>query len=89
MFHKHLEVIKVAYYQPKKVCTNAWVLEMLSTYPLDIQQFMFKLAMKSNTLDAMAKPTCLNPLKLFWHTLSTNIVFSCSFLSISNWQKLS
>ncbi len=87
MFHKHLEVIKVAYYQPKNVCTNVWVLEVLSTFVLDIQQSMFKLAMKSNTLDAMAKPTCLNPLTLFWCTLSTNIMFSCFSLSISNWQK--
>jgi hypothetical protein len=89
MFHKHLEVIKVAYCQPKKVCTNVWVLEVLLASPLDIQQSMFKLAMKSNTLDAMAKPTYLNPLTLFWCTFSTNILFSCSFLSISNWQKLS
>jgi hypothetical protein len=65
------------------------MLEVLSTSPLDIQQSMFNLAMKSNTLDAMAKPTCLNPLTLFWCTLSTNIMFSYSFLSISNWQKLS
>ncbi len=43
--------------------------------PLDIQQSMFKLAMKSNTLDAMAKPTCLNHRIILAHSFNQHNVF--------------
>jgi len=33
-----------------------WVFEVLLSTSLDIQQFILKLAMKSNALDAMVKP---------------------------------
>jgi hypothetical protein len=39
-------VIKVAFCNPKKLADNdVWVLEVLSTFSLNIEQFMFKLAM--------------------------------------------
>lgn len=62
-FNNHLEVIKAAFCQPKKVGIDVWVLEVLCTFFLDIQQSMFKfIGMKSNGLDVMAKPIDLNPL---------------------------
>jgi hypothetical protein len=55
-FVKHLCVIKKAYYDPKKMSNfDVWVLEVLLGVALDIEQSMFKLSMKSNAIDAMAK----------------------------------
>ncbi len=41
---------------------------------LDIQQFILKLAMKSNALDAMVKPTNANSIPHLWCTPSTSKV---------------
>ncbi len=80
-FNKHLEVIKVAFCQPKKVGTNVWVLEVLCASSLDIQQSMLKLtSMKSNALAHMAKPIDLNPFTWFWPTFPTSREISHSFL---------
>jgi hypothetical protein len=39
-------MIKVAFCNPKKLAdSDVWVLEVLSTFSLNIEQFMFKLAM--------------------------------------------
>jgi hypothetical protein len=58
---------------------DVWVLEMSLATSLNIQQFLFKLAMKSNACVAMAKPLDVNPLTHFWCTLSTSIMFTYSF----------
>jgi hypothetical protein len=80
-FNKHLDVIKVAFYHPKKLGnSDVWVHEVLSTASLDIQQSMFKLAMKSNACAAMVKPLDVNdPLTCLWWTFSTSRVLTCSF----------
>lgn len=60
-FSKHLDVIKVAFCHLKNLDSNdVWVLEVLSATSLDIQQSLFKLAMKSNACNAMAKSFDLN-----------------------------
>ncbi len=62
---KHLDVIKATFCHPKKLGSNdTWVLEGLST-SLDNQQSLFKLTMKSNACDALAKPLDVNLLTLF------------------------
>ncbi len=42
-----------------------WVFEVFLSTSLDIQQFILKLAMKSNTLDAMVKPINANLVNSF------------------------
>jgi hypothetical protein len=73
-------VIKAAFCHPKKLADNyTWVLEVLLTTSLGIQQSMFKLAMKSNACVTMAKPVDVNPLTWLWHTLSTSRLHACAF----------
>ncbi len=74
-------MIKVTFCNPKKLASNdVWVPEVMSTSSLDIEQSMFKLAMKSNACTAMAKPIDVNPLTHLWHTLSTLKLFAFFFL---------
>jgi hypothetical protein len=55
-------VIKVAFWNPKKPVDNdVWVLEFLLSSSLDIEQFMFKLNMKSNACATMVKLIDVNP----------------------------
>ncbi len=69
-FAKHLCVIKEAYCHPKKVDnSDVWVLAVLLVVALDIEQSMFKLSMKSNAVDAMAKPNDVNLVSCPWRTL--------------------
>jgi hypothetical protein len=58
-----LDVIKVAFCNPKKLAdSDIWVLKVLSTSFLDIEQYMFKLAMNQmHVLHAMVKPIDVNP----------------------------
>jgi hypothetical protein len=77
---KHLHVIKEAYCHCKKVGNfDVWVFIVLLVIALDIEQSTFKLLMKSNVVDAMAKPSDVNHVSCFWYILSTSRVFSCSF----------
>jgi hypothetical protein len=46
---------------------DVWVHDVLSITFVGIQQSMFKLAIKSNVLDAMVKPTNLNLFTQLWH----------------------
>jgi hypothetical protein len=96
-FVKHLCVIKKAYCNPKKVSNfDVWVLEVLLGVALDIQQSMFKLSMKLNAIDAMAKSSDVNLvshlwriLSCLWRILSASRVLSFSFSQIiSNWQEI-
>ncbi len=60
-FSKHLDVIKVGFYHPKKLgSSDVWAHEMLSIASFDIQQSMFKLAINSIAWAAMAKPLYVN-----------------------------
>jgi hypothetical protein len=64
---KHLCVIKKTYCHPKKVGnSHVWVPRMLLIIALDIEQYMFKLSMKSNAIDAMAKPSDVNFVSCLW-----------------------
>jgi len=57
-------VTKAIFCHPKKLNdSDTWVLEVLLITSLDIQQSMFKLAMKLNACVTMAKPFDVNPLK--------------------------
>jgi hypothetical protein len=51
-----------------------WVFEIFLSNSLDIQQFILKLAMKSNALDAMVKPINANSISHLWCTLLTSKV---------------
>jgi hypothetical protein len=60
-FAKHLRVIKITYCHSKKMGNyDVWVPRMLLVIALDIEQYMFKLSMKSHAIDAMAKPSDVN-----------------------------
>jgi hypothetical protein len=73
-------VIKKTNCHPKKVGNfDVWVLIVLLVVALDIEQSMFKLSMKSNAVDAMAKPNDVNLVSRFWRTLSTSRVLSFLF----------
>jgi hypothetical protein len=73
-------VIKEPYCHPKKVDNyDVWVLAVLLVVALDIEQSMFKLSMKSNAVDAMAKPNNVNLVSCLWCTLSTSRVLSFLF----------
>jgi len=74
-----LDVIKVVFCKPKKLVDNdTWVLEVLSITSFDMQQSMFKLAMKSNACTTMVKLLDVNPLTPLWHILSTFRVLACA-----------
>ncbi len=80
-FNKHLNVIKATFCSPKKLAgSDVWVLEVMSTSSLNIEQFIFKLAMNSNACTTMAKRINVNPLPHLWHTISTSKLFTYSFL---------
>ncbi len=73
-------MIKAIFCNPKKLASsNVWVPKVMSTSSLDIEQYMFKLAMKSNVCTAMAKLIDVNPLTHLWHTFSTSKLFVYSF----------
>jgi len=59
---------------------DVWVLEVLLTTFLDIQQSILMLTMKSNALDTMVKLANLNPLTQLLCTLLASKMFFCSFL---------
>ncbi len=85
-FAKHMCVTKEAYRHPMKVGNyNVWIPKVLLTSSLDIEQYMFKLLMKSNGVDAMAKFPNENPIFHLSHTLSTSRVLSFFSHNISNW----
>jgi hypothetical protein len=84
-----LDVIKVTFCHPKKLGnSDVWVLEVLSTTTLDIQQSLLKKTMKSNARVAIFKPFDVNPLTRFWRTFSTSIVLTYSFLDYFKLAKL-
>ncbi len=67
---------------------DLWVPKMLLVVAFDTEQSMFKLLMKSNVVDAMAKPIDVNHVFCLWCTLLSSRVFFLLFQNISNWQKL-
>jgi hypothetical protein len=74
-------VIKVTFCSPKKLAGNdVWVFEVLLTSSLDIEQSMFKLALKSNACVVMAKPIDMNLLMHLWCILLASRLFAYSFL---------
>jgi hypothetical protein len=88
-FKKHLDVIKVAFYHPKKLVDNdTWVLEVLLVASFDMQQSMFKLAMKSNACTTMVKSFDVNPLTWFCTLFRHLDYLLMHFLSTSSWLKL-
>lgn len=77
---KHLDVIKTYFCHPKKLGnSDTWVLKVLLVASFDIQQYIFKLAMKSNAYIAMAKLLDVNPLTPLVHFSS--IYNACMFFS--------
>ncbi len=59
---------------------DVWVLEVLLTTFLDIQQSILMLTMISNALDTVAKLANLNPLTQLLCIILTSKMISCSFL---------
>jgi hypothetical protein len=45
---------------------DLWVLIMFLVAAHDTEQYMFKLSMKSNAIDAMAKPSDVNLVSHLW-----------------------
>ncbi len=73
-------MIKVAFCSPKKlVGSDLWVLEVLSTFFFDVEQFVFKLTMISNVRAAMAKLIDMNILMCLWSIFSASKLLVCSF----------
>ncbi len=60
---------------------DVWVHDVLSITFVGIQQSMFKLAIKSNVLDAIVKPTSSNILTQLWHIPLIIKAFSYFFLA--------
>ncbi len=82
-------MIKVTFCHPKKLADNdIWVPEVLLAASLDIQQFMFKLAMKSNACATMTKLFDVNPLTWFQRTFLASKVFACAFFEYFKLAKL-
>jgi hypothetical protein len=60
-------VIKKTYCHPKKVGNyDVWVPRMFLVVAVDIEQYIFKLSMKSHAIDAMAKPSDVNLVSYLW-----------------------
>ncbi len=60
-------MIKKTYCHPKRVGNfDLWVLIMFLVAAHDTEQYMFKLSMKSNAIDAMAKPSDVNLVSHLW-----------------------
>jgi hypothetical protein len=59
---------------------DVWVPKVLPIATFDIEQSMFKLSMKSNVVDTIAKSSDVNHVSWLWRILSTSIVLSSSFL---------
>jgi hypothetical protein len=75
------DVIKVAFSNPKKLAGNdVWVPKVLLMSSLNIEQSMFKLAMKSNACVVIAKPIDVNPLTHLWCIFLASRLLTCSFL---------
>ncbi len=82
-------MIKATFCHPKKLAnSDTWVLEVLSTTSLDIQQSMFKLTMKSNACVTMVKSLDVNPSMWLQCTFSTSRVFAYAFLEYFKLAKL-
>jgi len=82
-------VIKATFCHPKKLADNdTWVLEVLLATSLDIQQSMFKLAMKSNACATMAKLFDVNPLTWLQCTFLASKIFVCAFFEYFKLAKL-
>ncbi len=81
-FHNHLDVIKATICHPKKLGNSdiVWVLKVLSTTSFSVQQSIVKMAMKSNVGFVMAKLHDMSSLMHLQCTLSTSIMFTCSFV---------
>ncbi len=81
-FHNHLDVIKATFCHPKKLGNSdiVWVLKFLSTTSFGVQQSMVKMAMKSNVGVVMAKLHDMSSLMCLQCTLSTSVMFTCSFV---------
>ncbi len=54
---------------------DPWVSTVLLVVTFDTKQSMFKLSMKSNAIDAMAKPIDVDHVFCLWCTLLTSRVF--------------
>jgi len=86
-----LDVIKVAFchrkklvdsdtWVPKKLIdSDTWVTKVLSVVSFDMQQSMFKLAMKSNACATMVKLLDVNPLTQLWHILLAFRILAYAF----------
>jgi hypothetical protein len=62
-FYVHLEILKTALCQHKKVGPNeVWVPTLFLAIAFDLHRFLFVLTMKNNAKLAMQKPFDLNPL---------------------------
>jgi hypothetical protein len=59
--------------------SDLWVPIVLLVVAFDIEQSMFLLSMKSNAIDAMAKPIDVNHVFCLWCTLLTSRVLFFSF----------
>jgi hypothetical protein len=81
-FRKHLDIIKDHYCQPKWVGEEdkkRLVAPILDSFQLELQQPLFKLSMRSNSMAACEPPYLFNPLTKLWRMLDANSALAAQF----------
>jgi hypothetical protein len=81
-FHKHLDVIKEFYGQPKWIGEDdkkRLIPPLLDCFQLELQQLLFKLAMISNCYAMLEPPFDTNPLARLWRMLDANTALASQF----------
>jgi hypothetical protein len=81
-FRKHLDIIKDHYYQPKWVGEEdkkKLVAPILDSFQLELQQPLFKLSMRNNSMAVCEPPYFFNPLTKLWHMLDANSALAAQF----------
>jgi hypothetical protein len=81
-FHKHLDVIKSHYGQPRWIGSEEkrkLIPPLLDCYNLELQQPLFKLSMVSNSMAMLEPPFDVNPVSRLWRMLDANIALASQF----------
>jgi len=78
-FKKHINVIKVQYYYPKKIGPNQTLVPKVLFFcfgSLDLHMSFFKLTMKNNVASTMGPPYIVNPMTQLWISLASSQVIA-------------
>jgi hypothetical protein len=81
-FHKHLDVIKSHYGQPRWIGSEEkrkLILPLLDCYNLELQQPLFKIFHGLESLAMLDPPFDVNPVSRLWRMLDANIALASQF----------